>query len=249
MKILLQKNIWNEYGYDRFTQSIFNADITHQFVGVVPFTDYFQEEVIFFPDHVFGSGRFVNICRGKNYPTFPSFGPIEPEIFPKEFWINGDGVECLWKDLVIKNDTFIKPFTEKFFTGIVVNSQEDLNKIQLATSFIEDEGEERIWVSTPKNIKQEVRFFVLFGNLITASVYKISGIGHHIFAGPEHPAWNVCQYFLKSVPKDRKNSFAVDLGLVDDQWKIIEMNNLNSSGLYNCDTDALIRALLVSEIS
>jgi hypothetical protein len=244
MKIISQSNIWGEYGYDRFCQSIIDAGIEHQFVDVIPFTESFRTEVDFIPDYIFGSGRFVNICRVKNFPTFPSFGPIELDIFPKELWINGDGYECLWKDLKIDSDKFIKPFTEKFFTGILVNSQSDIEKIQLATSFIEDEGEERVWVSSPKNIKQEIRFFILHGNLITGSVYKNNGIGHHISIDYNHPSWNVCQDFMKDVPKEYKNSFALDLGLVDGEWKIVEMNNLNSSGLYKCDTDALVRALI-----
>lgn len=245
MNILLQKNIWNEYEYDIFCQSIVDANIKHSFVDIIPFTESFQSEIDFVPDYIFGSGRFVNICRSKKYPTFPSFKPIEPDIFPRDLWINGDGYECVWGNLVIDSAKFIKPFTEKFFTGVLVKTQSDLDKVQLSTSFINDENAERIWVSEPKNIKQEVRFFVLYGNLITGSIYKNNGIGHYIALDSNHSSWNVCKNFLSSVDKKYENSFAIDLGLVNDEWKIIEMNNLNSSGFYKCDTDALVRALLM----
>ena len=39
------------------------------------------------------------------------------------------------------------------------------------------------------------------------------------------------------------DAYVMDLGLTDDGWKIVELNNLNSAGLYECDTDAIIRTL------
>lgn len=42
---------------------------------------------------------------------------------------------------------FIKPHTEKFFTGMVLEAPEDHGKVQLATSFIDDEDRELVRVS------------------------------------------------------------------------------------------------------
>jgi hypothetical protein len=38
------------------------------------------------------------------------------------------------------------------------------------------------------------------------------------------------------------DAFVLDLGLVGDTWRIVELNNVNSSGIYECDTDAIVRA-------
>lgn len=252
MKILLQSNIWDEYEYDRFCTSLVDEGIDCSFADVIPFTDNFVQEIDFVPSYVFGSGRFVNICRAKGFPTFPSFAPIELDLIPSHHWINGDGYKCKWKNLIIDSPKFIKPFTEKFFTGVLVESRDDLQKIQLATSFIEDEGDEDIWVAPPKHIKTEVRFFVLYGEIITASFYKMNGIGHHLQIDHYHPAWAACDRILKDWKRQGCNAnvcspdidgFVIDLGLCDDTWKVVELNNLNSSGIYKCDTDAIARVL------
>ena len=180
MHILLQKNIWKEHGYERLIQSIIDIGserkppylVTYQEVHVSPFTTEFDEPVTKVPDLVFGSGRFINICRDLGYPTLQSFKPIELNLFQRRFWINGEGDAHTWGELKITEPTFIKPFTEKFFTGCVVEDQSDLDKVQLATSFIGDEKDELVWACPIVNIAKEVRFFIAKGCVITASVYR-----------------------------------------------------------------------------
>lgn len=247
MRLLLQKNIWQENDYDRFIGSLENARVAFEEVHVVPFTDAFDSEVRFVPDYVFGSGRFVNICRTKGYPTFPSFAPIEPLLFDQKHWINGSGTEARWGELNITEPVFVKPFTEKFFTGRVVESNEDKEKVQLATSFIEEEKNELVWVSEPVRLTMEVRFFVLNGEIISGSIYRHGGMVHHVKVMPTHDSWLACKRILNT-GRDLPQGFVIDLGCVFEGkyvWKIVEMNNLNSAGLYKCDTDAIVRALQI----
>ena len=245
MKILLQSNIWNEYGYTRFLNSIIDQHIVFQEVDLIPFTEEFQQEVNIEPTVIFGSNRFVNVCRAKGYPTFKSFEPIE-DFYPKRFWINGNGEWVKWGDLKIETPKFIKPKTEKFFTGLVVEKQEDLEKVQLATSFIENEDDELIWVADPVRIVQEIRFFIIGGKIITASKYKDHGIVKHqeVFKeGIPFYAYMIAEMILEE-GGNIDNAFVMDLGLtLHDDWRIVELNNLNSAGLYECNTDAIIRAL------
>ena len=244
MHFLLQKNIWGEYGYDRFVDSVIRAGISYQMVNSIPFTEEFDEEITHEPDHCFGSTRFINVCRKKGMKVFPTFYPGAFEMFPKEHWINGDGYVSKWGELDITRPVFIKPFTEKFFTGKVVEQNSDLEQIQLSTSFIEDEKEELIMVSECVNIKTEVRFFVLNGGVITGSGYRSDGNAHHFKISCLHPSWGAAEAILKSVIKgDVDAGFTLDLGLVEGEWKIVELNNLNSAGFYESDTDALVRAI------
>lgn len=245
MHVLTQKNIWNEYGYDRLLNSFDRNGIRYTEVNVIPFTDELDKAIDFTPDYIFGSNRFVNICRIKGYHTFPSFKPVE-DFYDKDYYINGNGYWCKWKDLKISDPKFIKPLTEKFFTGRIVENQNDLNKIQLATSFIDNEDEELIWVTDPVQIYNEVRFFVIGGEVITGSLYKIKGNNKQKRIDYMHPAWYACVDILKTgIISD---GFVIDLGQInrDDcssSWKIVELNNINSAGLYECDTDAIVRAL------
>jgi len=243
-KWLLQKNIWNEYAYDRFIQSIKDADIPFEEVEVIPFIEDFVNDINFIPKHVFGSGRFVNICRMKGYPTFNSFNPIE-KFYPLNYWINGDGKNMTWgkfkNRFVVKSPVFVKPYTEKFFTGLVISDTLDKEKVQLATSFIDNADDELIRVSPCKNILQEVRFYVVYGRIVSGSIYKNKGIGEHLNVDINHGSWAACQNILSECG-GIDDAFVMDMGLVDSAWKIVELNNVNSSSLYAIDTDAVVNA-------
>lgn len=250
MKLLLQKNIWQEYAYDRFLKSLTDAGLDFEEVNVVPFTDDFDTPVNFIPHAIFGSGRFVNVCREKGFPTFKSFDPID-EWYPWVEWINGVPSRYntvipfrMLKTVVSDKETpvFVKPFTEKFFTGLVLHSAADVDKIQLASSFIADEGEEMVRVTPAVNIHEEVRFFIVNGIIISASVYKVNGVAKQYRIDSSHPSWARCSSLLRLYGAiDR--AFVMDLGRVDDDWMIVELNNINSSGLYEIDTDAFARSL------
>lgn len=243
-KVLFQQNIWNEGAYNRLIDSlVVYCDFEYKEVNVIPFTDTFDREINFIPDYIFGSGRFVNICRKKEYPTFPSYAPIE-SFYLSDLWVNGDGETLTWGEFkrTQKHFCFVKPYTEKFFTATFVENHEDIDKIQLATSFIENEDDELVRVSSPVNIKEEIRFFVIGEKIITGSHYKIKGRAKQAKVNQSHAAWISLQEILNKYGVI-DDGFVIDLGLVDNSWKIVELNNLNSAGLYECDTDAIARAL------
>ena len=61
MKILLQSNIWKEYAYDRLIDSIHNANIEYQEVGLIPFTEDFQEKESIDQQTKSNENRFFNL--------------------------------------------------------------------------------------------------------------------------------------------------------------------------------------------
>jgi len=134
---------------------------------------------------------------------------------------------------------FLKPKTEKFFTGLVVHCQEDLQKIQFASS--ENDEEEWIWVAAPADIGEEIRIFIIQGKAVTASRYKNRGVAHHERIDAEHPVWRFTDDVLSHGHAD--GAFVMDVCRTPDGWFIVELNNFNSSGLYHCDTDRIVEAL------
>lgn len=250
MKWLFQSNIWQEYDYTRLLDSVENAGVQFSMVDVIPFTNDFVEPIDFVPDLIFGSNRFVDICRVKKYPTFKSFDPVE-EFYPHWMWLNQVGSDMTLGEFASIGYTepmFIKPYREKFFTGRVIENVEDIDKLQLATSFVDKPEDELIRVSVAKNIFREARFYIIDGVPITASVYKENGIGKQYVLPTESPAWGACKAILAARgPID--DAFVMDLGLISkkdsvENWKIVELNNINSSGLYKTDTDAIVKAFM-----
>jgi hypothetical protein len=248
-KWLFQKNIWNEYGYDRFLNSVQDAGVSHEEVHIIPFTDTFDREIDFVPKYVFGSNRFINVCRAQGFPTFKSFKPIE-DFYMKSDWINANGYDIKWGELKkakgnFIHPQFIKPHTEKFFTGKICYSLDDIDKTQLATSFIENEDDELVRVSYAIDIYDEARFFIVGGEIISASLYKINKQNKQVRIDKSHPAWEQCRNILSSGFID--DAFVMDLGSTSTDfhcasWKIVELNNINSAGLYETDTDAIVSA-------
>jgi hypothetical protein len=243
MKWLLQKNIWNEYGYFRFMNSIRDAGIDFEEVNLIPFTENFEKEINFTPTQIFGSGRFVNVCRKLGFNTYRSFDPIEDH-YPHQYWVNGIGKDIKWGNLFNYDFTFpkfIKPYTEKFFTGKLIECVGDLNKVQLASSFITNDDDELVRISDAVNIKQEARFYIIGGEVITGSYYRKNGQVYHYRVEPHEDVFKECRLMI-NIFGSIDDAFVLDLGLVGDTWKIVELNNVNSSGIYECDTDAMVRA-------
>lgn len=243
MHFLLQKDIWNEPGYSRLLDSIKQRS-TSEVVELIPFTTDFVQPVKRTPDVVFGSGRFVDVCRSKGYPVFNSFSP-DHTFYPASLWLNAEGEYRKLKDIRIEHPVFLKPKREKFFTGLVVHAQEDLEKIQFTSS--DDDGEEWIWVSAPAAIEEEIRFFVIQGKAVTASQYKRGGITRHQPIPSNHPAWPFVESVLIHGAVD--DAFVMDVCFTAAGWFIVELNNFNSSGFYECDTGHIVEALEKMHVS
>ncbi|WP_395753728.1 ATP-grasp domain-containing protein [Prosthecobacter sp.] len=257
MKVLAQKNIWGEHGYDRFLKSLKNAGAQVAEVSLVPFTTEIVGLDGFQPDYVFGSTRFVTVCREKGMPVFPQVPSSSTDsgtpCFHAEDWLNSTVSILKLRELkaraaALSYPVFIKPVdTEKLFTGTVLESAADIEKLQLSTSFVANPDEERISLSAFKQIIEEIRFFVLHGKAITASQYKVKGLPAYKAVTPPHPAWIRAEELLSGgIPPAWHKGFVMDLGLHHGTWKIIELNDLGSAGIYLCDTDLLTRALALA---
>jgi hypothetical protein len=236
MKILLQKDALTN---DRLLDSIKRGGHEYQEVTVIPFTEEFLEQVQFVPDAVFGSVKFVEICRKRGYPTFKSFGPV-PKLYPSEFWLNC-GEQVKWGEIKLARPMFIKPFKEKWFVGQVVNTKEDLQKIQLGQS--DDEYNEPVYICETHEIEMEYRFFIINGKIATGSSYKpVQGMitrGSHM------------RYFVDFLIRNYgvpDTAFAMDIAWANDYRGnphpyIVELNNFNAAGVYKSDTDLLLQEL------
>ena len=241
-KAIAQKQIWHEYGYQNYLEEFKKVwDLTE--VQVIPFTKTINPEPDFVPELVMGSGRLITIARNRGWSTFETFDPVEFDIFPKELWLNRDGWEAKLEEYnEDPRELFVKPYTEKLFTaGVTKENTSIFNSFQFTKTYDECKGE-RIWVNTCQKIEDEIRLFVVAGELITGSLYKRNGIAQYAQISPIDPDWVRLKDIIHS--SNRKELTAVvDVTKVDGEYYIIEMNTLNSSGVYESDYAALARAL------
>lgn len=94
------------------------------------------------------------------------------------------------------------------------------------------------FISTPKKIDWEWRFFVIGGRVITGSTYKIGdrlkqeNVDHNGFLR------QVAQSFARRwLPYP---CVAMDLCFSDDKFHVVEFNSINASGVYACSTENIV---------
>jgi hypothetical protein len=243
-RVVVQNQIWQEYGYQEYINS-YRGKCKVIEVKVIPFTTELQPEIDFIPDLVLGSGKLVNIARDRGWPTYPSFDPIELELFDSSLWLNGGGEAITIGQLsnLSTEEIFVKPFSEKLFTAGVINPSIPIIEQVQTTKCYNELIDERVWVSPVQTLPFEIRHFVVGGVVVSSSYYKIYGESIYRLADKRNVSVEYLQYLLTHL-KYNNLVAVIDTTIIGDEFKIIEMNNLNSSGIYEADCDAVSTALI-----
>ena len=95
-------------------------------------------------------------------------------------------------------------------------------------------------VSPVKPIYREYRLFIVKHKVVTGSVYRIGGraeISPDVEAYVLDYARTVMQRWMPA------ESCVMDLALTEHGLKVIEFNNINSSGFYACDVPKYVDAI------
>lgn len=144
------------------------------------------------------------------------------------------------------DEFFIKPNEDtKAFTAEVLSRDAFLefkHKIQaIGDEFSTVTVDTRVVIAKPKGIDSEFRFFVVDGKVVTYSRYKM---GSTVF----YQSWvdeyivEFAQRMVDTYQPDR--AFVIDIAIVDDdELKVVEVNSINSSGLYDIDVQKLVFAI------
>mgnify|MGYP001255373655 CR=1 FL=1 len=90
-----------------------------------------------------------------------------------------------------------------------------------------------------KPIESETRCFVVDGQVVTSSRYVSAGM---LSEGPADP--DVVAYARRMVDRWRPHdNFVLDIAVSAGRHRIIEVNCINSSGMYACDPEAIMLGL------
>ncbi len=97
-----------------------------------------------------------------------------------------------------------------------------------------------IQVCSLKDIQREIRCWVVKGKVVTASQYRINE--KTIYSECTEPF--ILDYAQSMVdlycPAD---AFIIDIAMVDDKLKIVEINCINCAGFYDCNLQKLVEKL------
>lgn len=136
---------------------------------------------------------------------------------------------------------FIRPTgNTKLFGGMVV-TKEQLQEWQERENHPESAYQgQLLMISELQEIQAEYRFFVVDGRVVTGSSYKVDGqLNTNVI-----PSDAVVSYAQRMVERFAlADAFVIDVAETKRGLRVVEYNNLNTAGLYQCDEVAIVSAL------
>lgn len=167
----------------------------------------------------------------------------------KSNMLNGDAIEDTVANMIQRvPEGFTKLFSRpsedtKSFTGTVFERENFLhwlNKIATSQDRFGLHADTKIIVSPAKEIQAEYRLFIVDGVVVTGSLYKV----RDQVVTSEHIDENVIKFAYKMLDiwqPDR--AFVLDIAVTNEGEKVIEINNINSSGFYKSDISKIVAAI------
>jgi hypothetical protein len=253
---VLEKNLYSESSFQLLLEALDRQMVDHQIVSRIPFTVEITPDID--PqDHVYvcGSTGIGKVAKQKGWV---------PGYFDKnldyEIVRNAYGEDCLnfhslittmaevHRDMIRDPDGkfFTRPCADnKTYSGMVTDweSLDEWRKkvIALEESSMSTLGpNDRIVIAPLRKIYSETRFYVVDGEVITGSSYKI---GMKVMYSNEVPQFikDFAQKMVDHWQPDR--AFVLDVADTDDGLKVIEINAINSSGFYAIDMGKYVNAI------
>lgn len=155
--------------------------------------------------------------------------------------LNSDVKFGIFKDIPTEHwaKFFIRPLEDnKAFDGMVIDNEmlrlwrNDPNKAHLANLMVA--------ACAVKDIYREYRLFVVKNRVITGSVYKIAGRPQVSETIEPEVVDYVTAIINRWAPAE---SCVVDICLTENGYKVIEFNNINSSGFYASNLQKYVEAI------
>jgi hypothetical protein len=140
---------------------------------------------------------------------------------------------------------FIRPCEDtKAFTGLVL----DRDEFEDWRSTLLSQGRDPRWLSPAtevmaspwQEILAEYRFFVVDKRIVTQSMYKL---GLRVVYDEYVPPY-VAEFAQKMIDQwQPARGFVIDIAETHEGPRVIEVNNLNSSGFYACNVGKIVEAI------
>jgi hypothetical protein len=246
MHWVIQQSIFKPGNYQLLVDALDTLGISHTSVAIPNGTIELVPDVnLDGKVYVCGAIKLARIARDKGWVP----GSFLNENFKFDIWHAQLGAELLNHDITSGTlaevrtshlaKFFIRPAEDnKAFDGMVMDSEtiadwrRDPAKVHL--------HQMEVIVSPVKAIYREYRLFIVNGKVVTGSVYRIGGRAE-ISPDVEDDVLAYARSVIATwTPAD---SFVMDVCLTQDGLKVIEFNNINSSGFYAINVPRYVNAM------
>jgi hypothetical protein len=262
---VLQHNLYHEQGMRDLIAFLERMDIPHSEHKIIPFVGEIEPDIDIEGNVIcIGSYSMRHLAKRKGWVpgVFDLGGITYRECIEK--WgtdmLNHDAVIVPLHEAVATFDkvqedglVFVRPIADsKDFAGAVF----DLGQLEYLWKGIHSLGEEAdpaglrrdtlVMISAPKNIAREYRFWIVDGNVVTGSQYKLGN--RILYSGDiDRDVETFAHSRVVPISVDKWNplrAFVLDVALMrDGSKKVVELNTLNAAGLYAADVGKLVSAI------
>lgn len=249
MYYIIQDNVFKEENDYKLIEVLERFELPYERVNLDHGVNNFEFKTKRKDVFPFGAVKLARIS--KDYQWYPGSQMSDNHNYQvyskyyKENLLNYDSeIVKLADHLTRKQPFFARPTLDtKIFTGKVFTIEEwnKFKEEQLAnprSNLINKDTE--IQISSVKKIQKEIRFWIVKGQPVTASLYTLGGV-YHIDGPVDEDAYNFVRDMIKLF--ELNETFVMDICLIDDKYKIVECGCTNSAGFYKCDMQKLIMAL------
>lgn len=202
------------------------------------------------PVFAYGSTGLGAVARNEGWSPGYFDANLDYELMLDQYGtraLNAGAVRSTLADLPCTFDRFfVRPILDnKSFPGSVMTWAE-FEKFRSGVVAVANEPEvtlrvtDRIVAAPLIEIAAEYRFFVIAGQVITGSRYKV---GDRVESSPVVPE-SVTEFAQSCADHWCPNeAFALDVAITEEGPKVLEINSANSAGFYACDMGAIIDAV------
>lgn len=261
MYYIIQESLFREYGFKALLghlerlkmmqQFPYPATIDYEIVRYVPFSGELnvktdRKDVFFFGSSTAGMvakekynwtpGHFIN----ENFTMekyLPAFG---------QHMLNSDGkihyasevCEAIERLSLGLNSVFTRPVDDgKAFTGELFTGAQWVAYAKNNDSL----KDTKVLIASPKKTQQEIRCWMIDGEPVTISQYKIGSRGNYLNMDHNDEAIIFARKMAKIYQPAR--AFCLDICLYNDEYFIVELGCINHCGFYDANMGKLINAL------
>lgn len=255
MHWILQHNYRWDAGTKELIEILKRSNIPHSIHKVIPFVGEIEPDIS--PEGkviVIGAYSLRRVAKRKGWiPGSFDLGDMTFQIH-RERWgdemLNSDALITTFGDVInydLPHTFFARPVLDsKTFAGTVFDRDEF---VEWRSKFMELGADHQnmdltpdteIMISTPKNIVQEYRCWIVDRKVVTASLYKRSGRVIYSDVVDQYVTDYAQRIADSWSPLD---CYVLDVAVMEDGLKVIETNTLNAAGFYAANMSKLVQSL------
>ena len=251
---VFEKNVFSEKCFDAMISWCKETSTEYHTIKIIPFIHEVDGKLPNFNSNkiiVYGSIGIQKTRDRNNWKPgiFTSDELNETNLIENlgDLYLNNDAKICLLKDLpnIDEEVIFVKPNTDtKEFAGTVMSKEKISSWISgmIKSGYVEESFlNAEVVYSIPKNIGCEWRLVIVDKQIVAYSVYKQYGI-----VRPEMWLPDAARNFAETIVDKYSplDIYVMDICQIESgEFKVIEYNTFNSSGLYDCHIPTIMEAV------